>query len=118
MADLRARGRHTFRMASGRLINPAFHTGAMTMSDIITSPFDAAIDTLRERERTLDTEAQSLIIRRDEVREMIAVLTSRKPRAPRKPRALFRRARCLIVNRRRLIKTDGGREIQHLRTMQ
>jgi hypothetical protein len=75
-------------MASGRLINPAFHTGAMTMSDIITSPFDAAIDTLRERERNLDTEAQSLIIRRDEVREMIAVLTSRKPRAPRKPRAM------------------------------
>lgn len=58
------------------------------MSDIITTPFDAAIDLLRERERQLDIEAQSLIIRRDEVREMIAVLTSRKPRAPRKPRAV------------------------------
>lgn len=58
------------------------------MSDMISTPFDAAIDLLRERERQLDTEAQSLIIRRDEVREMIAVLTSRKPRAPRKPRAV------------------------------
>jgi hypothetical protein len=58
------------------------------MSDTNATPFDAAIDLLRERERQLDTEAQSLIIRRDEVREMIAVLTSRKPRAPRKPRAV------------------------------
>lgn len=58
------------------------------MSDTNASPFDAAIDLLRERERQLDIEAQSLIIRRDEVREMIAVLTSRKPRAPRKPRAV------------------------------
>jgi hypothetical protein len=57
------------------------------MSDMIPTPFDAAIDLLRERERQLDTEAQSLIIRRDEVREMIAVLTSRKPRI-RKPRAV------------------------------
>jgi hypothetical protein len=58
------------------------------MSDIITSPLDAAIDILRERERLLDTEAQAIIIRRDEVREMIAVLTSRKPRAPRKARSV------------------------------
>jgi hypothetical protein len=58
------------------------------MSDIIPTPFDAAIDLLRERERQLDIEAQSLLTRRDEVREMIAVLTSRKPRAPRKPRVV------------------------------
>jgi hypothetical protein len=56
------------------------------MSDTIASPFDVAIDTLRERERDLDLQAQSLIVRRDEVREMIALLTSRKPRAPRKAR--------------------------------
>jgi hypothetical protein len=62
------------------------------MSDAITTtsanPFDAAIDACRERERDLDIQAQALIIRRDEVREMIALLNSRRPRAPRKPRAV------------------------------
>ncbi len=58
------------------------------MSDIVPGPFDATIEILRERERDLDIQAQSLVLRRDEVREMIALLTSRKPRAARKPRAV------------------------------
>jgi hypothetical protein len=62
------------------------------MSDTnTTSPQDAIIETLRDRERGLIDEDRALLIRReviagrlDEVRDLIATL-SRKPRA-RKPR--------------------------------
>lgn len=54
------------------------------MSD--SNPTDAAIEALRERERQLEIEIQMLTARRDEVRELLALLASRRPRAPRKPR--------------------------------
>lgn len=56
------------------------------MVNIIISPEDSMIETLRERERQLDTDVQMLTVRRDEVRELITLLISRKPRAPRAPR--------------------------------
>jgi hypothetical protein len=68
---------------------PPINIEVITMANIIipTIPEDVAIEALRERERQLDTEVQMLSVRRDEVRELIALLTSRKPRAPRKPAA-------------------------------
>lgn len=66
---------------------PPLSIEVITMANIIipTAPEDAAIEALRDRERQLETDIQMLTVRRDEVRELIALLTSRKPRAPRKP---------------------------------
>jgi hypothetical protein len=58
------------------------------MSDLIPTPFDAAIDLLRDRERALDKAVQDAIVRRDELRATIALLMANKPRAPRKPRVV------------------------------
>ncbi len=49
---------------------------------------EPAIETLRERARALELEARVIAGRLEEVRELIAMLESRKPRAPRKPRAV------------------------------
>jgi hypothetical protein len=50
------------------------------------NPLESAIDLLREREQKLSGEIEALIARREEVRDTIGMLSSRKPRAPRKPR--------------------------------
>jgi hypothetical protein len=56
------------------------------MSDTSTQCADLTLDMLRERERELEIEARIIAGRLTELRELIATLTSRRPRAPRKPR--------------------------------
>jgi hypothetical protein len=53
------------------------------MSDITHATTDRALEGLRERERALETEAACLAARLAEVRDMIALLTSRHRGRPR-----------------------------------
>jgi hypothetical protein len=53
------------------------------LSDITHTTTDRALDGLRERERALETEAACLAARLAEVRDMIALLTSRHRGRPR-----------------------------------
>jgi len=56
------------------------------LSDITHTTTDRALDGLRERERALETEAACLAARLSEVRDMIALLTSRHSRG--RPKAV------------------------------
>jgi hypothetical protein len=61
------------------------------LSDITHTTTDRALEGLRERERALETEAACLAARLSEVRDMIALLTSRHSRG--RPRLAMRGVR-------------------------
>jgi hypothetical protein len=58
------------------------------LSDITPTTTDRALDGLRERERALETEAACIAARLAEVRDMIALLTSRHSRGRPRVRAV------------------------------
>jgi hypothetical protein len=80
------------------------------LSDITPTTTDRALDGLRERERALETEAACLAARLAEVRDMIALLTSRHSRGrPRHVREVVPRA--LLgggVTGRTILEGDGN----------